>query len=399
MRRDLFSSGQSRRRLRLISCLSCVATRVAARHEAAGAPPRSAARRQCPARDHRHAESRSTRLTAVATVSRRRSTQLAANGVRYAHAMSHVPMTLPAHTAILTGLHAARARRAQQRHVPPRTIACPTARDRSSSKRAIGPAPSSAPSSSTPASASTRGFDDVRRSSTARRRRRRFTSESRGCRSGQSAPAIGFLVHPAASASAPPSALSPEPQPWFAWVHLFDPHAPYDAPPEFHAEPDPVRRGSGARRRDAGPSDRHAARRRSLDRTAIVVTADHGESLGEHGETTHGLFAYESTLHVPMILSGRGDRAGGRRGSRRPRGPAADAARPRWGQTAGDARGTLADRPAGRRPCALHFEALDAYLTRGWAPLTGVVQAAGSTSTLPEAEAMRPGERLDRSPS
>ena len=42
----------------------------------------------------------------------------------------------------------------------------------------------------------------------------------------------------------------------------------------------------------------------ALDRTLIVVTADHGESLGEHGETTHGLFAYSATLAVPLVLNG-----------------------------------------------------------------------------------------------
>jgi arylsulfatase A-like enzyme len=113
-----------------------------------------------------------------------------------------------------------------------------------------------------------------------------------------------------------------------------------------------------------------------LDRTAIVVTADHGESLGEHGETTHGLFAYESTLHVPMILSGPAI------------GPAV--VEDRVGHvdllpTLLDLVGvkppemlegrSLIDPPAADR--ALYFEALDAYLTRGWAPLTGVVQAAG----------------------
>jgi arylsulfatase A-like enzyme len=41
-----------------------------------------------------------------------------------------------------------------------------------------------------------------------------------------------------------------------------------------------------------------------LDRTLIVLTADHGESLGEHGEMTHGLFAYDATLAVPLVLAG-----------------------------------------------------------------------------------------------
>ena len=48
--------------------------------------------------------------------------------------------------------------------------------------------------------------------------------------------------------------------------------------------------------------------------TLVIVTADHGESLGEHGELTHGMFAYEPTLHVPLIVArvapGRGSRRG-----------------------------------------------------------------------------------------
>jgi arylsulfatase A-like enzyme len=44
----------------------------------------------------------------------------------------------------------------------------------------------------------------------------------------------------------------------------------------------------------------------ALDRTLVVVTADHGESLGGHGETTHGLFAYNATIAVPLILHGTG---------------------------------------------------------------------------------------------
>src|SRR5205823_11753598 len=46
--------------------------------------------------------------------------------------------------------------------------------------------------------------------------------------------------------------------------------------------------------------DLHAAG--ALDHTLVVITADHGESLGEHGERTHGLFAYDSTLRVPLVF-------------------------------------------------------------------------------------------------
>jgi len=95
---------------------------------------------------------------------------------------------------------------------------------------------------------------------------------------------------------------------FFLWAHYYDPHAPYD-PPE------PYRRSyskdlySG----EIAYMDEHVGR--LLDwidqaglssRTLIVVTADHGESLGEHGEMTHGVFLYDSTLHVPLIMAGPG---------------------------------------------------------------------------------------------
>ncbi len=80
-----------------------------------------------------------------------------------------------------------------------------------------------------------------------------------------------------------------------------------------------------------------------LDRTLIVVTADHGESLGEHGETTHGLFAYESTIHVPMIVRVPGyDRRS--TGRRRPRGCGADDPGPRRRRDTAESRRTVARR-------------------------------------------------------
>ncbi|HEY7291443.1 MAG TPA: sulfatase-like hydrolase/transferase [Vicinamibacterales bacterium] len=93
-------------------------------------------------------------------------------------------------------------------------------------------------------------------------------------------------------------------QPFFAWVHLYDAHAPYDPPPPFRA------------RFAASPYDGEIAyvdsciaqlvasleRTGHLDRTAVVVVADHGEGLGDHGEAEHGLFLYDSVLHVPLVM-------------------------------------------------------------------------------------------------
>ncbi|MEP6917646.1 MAG: sulfatase-like hydrolase/transferase, partial [Acidobacteriota bacterium] len=87
--------------------------------------------------------------------------------------------------------------------------------------------------------------------------------------------------------------------PYFLWVHLYDPHAPYDPPAEFLAR-------AGGRAYDGEVAYADAQVGRILDavnREAIVALAgDHGEGLGEHGEETHGMLAYDSTLRVPLVL-------------------------------------------------------------------------------------------------
>ena len=87
------------------------------------------------------------------------------------------------------------------------------------------------------------------------------------------------------------------------WVHLFDPHAPYRPPPPFDAQY--AGRPYYGEVADDGRGACAAARRSRAQRTPtlVVVTADHGEALGDHGEQSHGLFAYESTLRVPLILA------------------------------------------------------------------------------------------------
>jgi choline-sulfatase len=94
-------------------------------------------------------------------------------------------------------------------------------------------------------------------------------------------------------------------RPYFLWVHYFDPHWPYTPPPPY------------ASRFAGRPYDGEIAfvdtqigrlvglleKRGRLDRTLVVVTADHGEGLDEHGESTHTLFIYDTTMHVPWILS------------------------------------------------------------------------------------------------
>ena len=89
----------------------------------------------------------------------------------------------------------------------------------------------------------------------------------------------------------------PDARPWFAWVHLYDAHAPYAPPAPFPQTYD----GEIAYVDEQVGRLLGAVDRRS---TIVVVAGDHGEALGEHGEITHGLFVYESTLHVPFVIAG-----------------------------------------------------------------------------------------------
>jgi len=92
--------------------------------------------------------------------------------------------------------------------------------------------------------------------------------------------------------------------PFFAWVHLYDAHAPYAV-----AEPYRTRYQGASYLGALAVLDAQVARlvealeaRHALDRTLIIVAGDHGESLGDHGEDGHGIFVYQSTLHVPLIM-------------------------------------------------------------------------------------------------
>ena len=93
-------------------------------------------------------------------------------------------------------------------------------------------------------------------------------------------------------------------EPFFLWVHYFDPHVEY-APPEPWASRFRDRPYDGEiayTDEQLGRLVEELRRREVLDETLLVVTADHGESLGEHAETTHGLFVYDATQHVPLLL-------------------------------------------------------------------------------------------------
>lgn len=98
----------------------------------------------------------------------------------------------------------------------------------------------------------------------------------------------------------------------FLWLHLYDPHDPYE-PPEPFASRYAGRPYDGEVAWSdelVGRLDAALSRLGMKDDTLLVVTSDHGEGLGDHGEAVHGFFVYESTLAVPLLFRGPGIPAG-----------------------------------------------------------------------------------------
>jgi choline-sulfatase len=95
-----------------------------------------------------------------------------------------------------------------------------------------------------------------------------------------------------------------ESQPFFLWIHLYDPHAPYNAPEPFKSRfrKRPYEGEVAYADQQLGRLIAHLEAHNLYSRSLILFTSDHGEGLGEHGEQQHGLFVYNSTVHVPVIL-------------------------------------------------------------------------------------------------
>jgi tetratricopeptide (TPR) repeat protein len=182
---------------------------------------------------------------------------------------------------------------------------------------------------------------------------------------------------------------------WFVWVHVYDPHVTYEPPGEWKTRfpADPYLGEVSWTDAALGPLfDRLSSQPRP---TLAIVTSDHGEGLGDHGELTHGVFAYESVLKVPLIVSEIGSRGRGSTGTgvtvESPArhvdllptlldatGAPADATLPGASLRAPIA-GNEADRPS-------YFEAMTPTLARGWAPLRGVLVGREKLIDLPIAE-------------
>ena len=307
---------------------------------------------------------------------------LSARGVRFARAYAHAPMTLPSHVSILTGLlppvHGVRNNGTFRLDPSVLTLA--------SLLRAAG----YRTGAFVGAFVLDRRFgldqgfdvyDDLYRES---RNRADFRFDERRAPEVLQ-PAADWILSGRARAEARVGQRpADQTMPWFAWVHLFDPHAPYDAPEARTADlydneiafTDAALGAFLSRLRGAG----------GLDRTLIALTADHGEGLGDHGEATHGLFAYDTTLRVPLVIAGPGiaPRVGSDLAAHVDLLPTV---LDLLGLDAPDGlpgislRGAMNGDDPG--PRALYFEALDANLTRRWAPLTGTVRGAWKYIDLP----------------
>jgi arylsulfatase A-like enzyme/Tfp pilus assembly protein PilF len=215
------------------------------------------------------------------------------------------------------------------------------------------------------------------------------------------APATAWIMQ-----SRTPTAESriPNPEsPWFAWVHLYDPHEPYRAPEPYGSRHEPYDGEVAYADAMVGRLVESLRAAGQLDRTLVVFTADHGESLGEHGESTHGVFVYEATMRVPVFFWA-GSRIGGRRYEEVSRlidlaptvldllGIAAPASF-EGESLLPSVRAARTDRPAA------YIEAMDANLTRNWAPLAGLVTGSYKLIDLPLPElydlASDPGETVN----
>jgi tetratricopeptide (TPR) repeat protein len=184
-------------------------------------------------------------------------------------------------------------------------------------------------------------------------------------------------------------------RPRFMFVHLYEPHAPYTPPSPYREQyaTNPYLGEIAAV--DAMLAATLGPILEQSPDALIIITGDHGEALGDHGEKTHGLFAYESTLAVPLLVID---------GSRK-------AAKDERYVRHIDIAPTVLERARIEKPAEwkglslfaegerghTYFEALSASLNRGWAPLVGVIANGRKLIELPLPELYAlPDEKANR---
>jgi len=179
-------------------------------------------------------------------------------------------------------------------------------------------------------------------------------------------------------------------RPSFAFVHLYEPHFPHAAPEPFAARfaGAPYQGEVAASDAALEPLLRPLLEAGRDGRTLVVLTSDHGEALGEHGEDTHGIFAYEATLRVPLILHAprlfdpKRVSARARHVDVLPSVLDALGVEPPAGLP-GRSLLSLAAGARGEGDQPVYFEALSASLNQGWAPLHGLIDEQLKYVSLP----------------
>jgi arylsulfatase A-like enzyme/Flp pilus assembly protein TadD len=226
---------------------------------------------------------------------------IAEQGTVFLQASAPVPLTLPSHCTILTGLypdrHTLRDNGAGRLPADARTIAEVLSERGWKTAAFVSAVPVGSEFGTDQGFAT---YDDA------------FTASSAGATKDESEQAVAEKLffeervagETADSALAWLASAREGSDPFFAWIHFFDPHAVYRPPP-----PHSSRYGPGSYEGEVAYVDEQIGRIVAAVGGAeagvtVAVTADHGESLGDHGEQTHGLFVYESTLHVPWVLAG-----------------------------------------------------------------------------------------------
>ena len=289
--------------------------------------------------------------------------RLGREGIVFDDVISHVPLTLPAHASMLTGLlppkHAVRDNVGFRLGEAHRTLA-----ERFKEKGAsTGGAVSAYVLRS--ATGIARGFDSYDDALVVD-----VSSQSLGALQRDGAVAVESVLRFVAAQG---------PKRFFAFVHLYEPHSPWSPPERFRDLPSPY---DG----DVSHADEYLGRLLSGLRTAglydkliLAVTSDHGEGLRDHGEEEHGIFLYREAVHVPLVLR----LPGGVRAGTRVAGPVAQvdlpatlldlAGLPVDGMDGISLRGALASGNAGAR--TVYSETLYPRYHFGWNDLYSATEA------------------------
>ena len=225
---------------------------------------------------------------------------LAKDGIRFAQAFTPSPITNTSHTSILTGLLP--SRHGVTDFAVPLAPIHPTLAEslRNQGYQTAAFIGSVILDSTEFAPGLDRGFDFYDNfPHPARTKSRWGRLERRGMAVAQRAEAW-LNMHPAG--------------PRFAWIHLYDPHDPYDPPPPYsQVYNDRLYDGEIAYADSALAHFVSLLKKRHwYDNSIIIAVGDHGEGLGEHHEQTHGIFLYDSTTHVPLIVKLPEDRNAGK---------------------------------------------------------------------------------------